>query len=1360
MTATDVHRFRRPVFLDQVPRTGHGVVEASAGTGKTYALERLVVDELLRGTPLDAVLVLTFTDKASREMRARIRALLLRLDALDPGDEDVDAAEGPAWTLDASARARIREALAGFDRAPIATIHAFCQRVLGDEAFASGHRLSTTLVDGRRVRSRALREELRRILAEPTPSGAPPDPLRGPLLAVLDDHGQRLEELIAAVDAWATEPGRLVGEVSDDALIAALRRLPDWEILERRVAAALTRTMRSDVRQRCLDALAALGEVAQQARRPGVPAGEVREAFDAWARTPATKATQHLPYLQEKLAAAAGDPRGQALRGLARLLAEPGFRPSSPWAALLPGLLQRVEARAQAEKAARGEVDFDDLVRRVREAVAPLPDDRAPSPLCRALRARYRVALVDEFQDTDALQWGIFEEVFFASREGHRLRLIGDPKQAIYGFRSADVHTYLRARDQVLGTPRAALVRLATSYRATPALLAATNELLADDFFTGSQEDAFVPLSPGRPGLRLEDAQGRPLPPVVVLRPAAPEGSLNAPEASRAIAQGIAREIVALLARGVRWRDGSAADRAGRPLTPGNIQVLTRTGEEAETVAAALDAEGVPHGHLPRDGLFQGREAAELRDVLHALERPRHTARRLLALRTVWFGVPHGDLPGARALPPDHPLAERFDLLRRLGQAGDLPRFFRALTDGPGGPVPRLLRAGEAGARALAIHRRLTEVLLAEAQQGRLGLGELRRRLDDLIAGRALPLAGEDQQQAVPHTSDAGEAAVQVMTMHQAKGLEATVVFVFGGLFAPPGRPLAPAIYRDEEGRRAAWVGREPPKPVRTAIAQEAREEDERLLYVALTRARGQLVLPWFGPLPGADPGGAEGPVLSRAPTGIQGILERRLATLLPGKTRAGPTPGRDGGDHAEEEDPFAWGIRSVPVPDPSLPEDATVLRRGTPAASGPGTRAHPVGNGERGPERVAQNNARVAAKPMLPSAVAPRAAAEAAQAVPREELTALAEGRRGFSIVSYSGLKAAAESKGTGAMAPWEHPDAALRDPFAGEVVDAPELVALDVDEDPRGDLPGPAPEADHAEEADQTQGADPAGLAPPAGAAPDPPDPRDELPGGTAVGLFLHDVLEHADRGLVGAAADPEAWLRAPGVVDAFRGAAARNGVDPRHIPAASRLAFAGLRAPLELDPPAGETDGDPTGADGSPSVRLPRGLAGVAQAIPEMRLLYPRPHPSDDDRGAGTAPSDLVRGILDLVFQVGDRVYVLDWKSDRLPSYEPAALRAHVEASYRLQADLYTLGILRMLRLGDGPGTAAGTGPPRVRFGGLLYAFLRGMRPDDGRAGVHLERPDEAALAGLEAQVAARLDGVPAGPGGGDRRQGKGE
>jgi exodeoxyribonuclease V beta subunit len=1351
MTANDVRRFRRPAFLDQVPRTGHGVVEASAGTGKTYALERLVVDELLRGTPLDAVLVLTFTDKASREMRARIRALLLRLDALDPGDEDVDPAEGPAWTLDPSARERIREALAGFDRAPIATIHAFCQRVLGDEAFASGHRLSTTLVDGRRVRSRALREELRRILAEPIPSGAPPDPLRGPLLAVLADRGQRLDELITAVDAWATEPGRLVGEVSDDALIAALRRLPDWGILERRIAAALARTMRRDVRQRCLDALAALGEVAQQARRPGVSPGEVREAFDAWARTPATRSTHQLPYLREKLAAAAGDPRGKALQGLASLLAEPGFRPSSPWAALLPGLLQRVEARAQAEKAGRGEVDFDDLVRRVREAVAPLPDDRAPSPLCRALRARYRVALVDEFQDTDALQWGIFEEVFFASREGHRLRLIGDPKQAIYGFRSADVHTYRRARDQVLGTPRAALVRLATSYRATPALLAATNELLADDFFTGSQEDAFVPLTPGRPGLRLEDGRGRPLPPVVVLRPAAPEGSLNAPEASRAIAQGIAQEVVALLARGVRWRDGSAVDRAGRPLNPGDIQVLTRTGEEAGTVAAALDAQGVPHGHLPRDGLFQGREAAELRDVLHALERPRHTARRLLALRTVWFGVPHRDLPAARALPPDHPLAERFDLLRRLGRAGDLPRFFRALTDGPGGPAPRLLRAGEAGARALAIHRRLTEVLLAEAQQGRLGLGELRRRLDDLIAGRALPLAGEDQQQAVPRTSEAGEAAVQVMTMHQAKGLEATVVFVFGGLFAPPGKPLAPAIYRDAEGRRAAWIGGEPPKPVRAAIAQEAREEDERLLYVALTRARGQLVLPFFGPLPGAGPGGAQGSVLSRTPTGIQGILERRLATLLPGKTVGRPSPGRDGGDHAaeEEEDPSAWAMRSVPVPDPSLPEDATVLRRGTPAASGPGTGARPVGNGARGPDGAAD-----------PSAPALRAAAEAAQAVPREELTALAEGRRGFSIVSYSGLKAAAESKAAGAMAPWEHPDAALRDPFAGEVVDAPELVALDVDEETRGDLPDPEPGADHAEEADQAQGADPAGPAPPAGAAPDPPDPRDELPGGTAVGLFLHDVLEHADRGLVEAAADPEAWLRAPGVVDAFRSAAARNGVDPRHIPAASRLAFAGLRAPLELDPPVGEIDGDPTGADGSPSVRLPRGLAGVTQAIPEMRLLYPRPHPNDGDQGAGTAPSDLVRGILDLVFQVGDRVFVLDWKSDRLPSYEPTALRAHVEASYRLQADLYTLGILRMLRLGGGPETAAGTAPPRVRFGGLLYAFLRGMRPDDGRAGVHLERPDEAALAGLEARVAARLDGAPAGPGGGDRRQGEAE
>jgi exodeoxyribonuclease V beta subunit len=174
-------RVVRPAVLRQVPLDRHAVIEASAGTGKTFTLEHLVVELVLSAdAKLDEVLVVTFTEKATNELRVRVRAKLEQL--LAGGGDEPDAAQlraGDYWTLDELARGKIARALRAFDGATIATIHAFCQRVLRENAFASGRLFDEQQVDGRDAFARAMREALRRDVARDPQRARPAGPSVG-----------------------------------------------------------------------------------------------------------------------------------------------------------------------------------------------------------------------------------------------------------------------------------------------------------------------------------------------------------------------------------------------------------------------------------------------------------------------------------------------------------------------------------------------------------------------------------------------------------------------------------------------------------------------------------------------------------------------------------------------------------------------------------------------------------------------------------------------------------------------------------------------------------------------------------------------------------------------------------------------------------------------------------------------------------------------------------------------------------------------------------------------------------------------------------------------------------------------------
>lgn len=1147
-------RYPRPAILERIPRDRHAVIEASAGTGKTFTLEHLVVDLLLEGARIEQILVVTFTERATAELRARIRAKLEELVRLDR-----DVVGERTWLIDDAARARLQAALSELDAATISTIHGFCQRVLGEHAFEGGRLFNERQVDAEDAFEDAFLEVLRTDLA----SGAHKELLELWLESVGD-----VRKLQDALRRCVAERGELRPDWDPEAFLGAVANLPGDEAFEAALLAELDATKlhgatKKALRTRLPEALALFRSLAgrRDAARMLV---ELRSQLES------------LRYLAEKLG---GGVRQRQLADAvnAALAVSPAFE-----AAALVAMLEPVRARLVQRKREQGLFDFDDMLQLVH---AGLHGPRGDA-IAELQRQRYQVALVDEFQDTDQIQWEIFKKIFCA--EGRRLYVIGDPKQAIYAFRGADVHTYLAAREE-LAPEAAQRVQLTENFRSTAPMIAAVNTLLdqaaPSPFFTGRiRYDA--PVSCGRPEFALTDTNGRSVPPVEVWQLYGRRALVNG-----TVMESVARELGDELERILRG-PGLWLREQGKPprrLEAGDCYVLTRKDHEARELGRVLRARGIPVAFFKQEGLFQTPEARHVRDVLAAIAAPGDLSARRLAWLTPFFALGLDDVARSGDAPPEHPLMARLLAWRSLAEARDYEQLFARLLDESGLVRRELLFAPSE--RELTNYEHLFELLLEEVHRSRGPVEELVRALDSYIRETRAPPGMEGNLQRL----ESDGRAVQLMTMHKSKGLEAPVVFLAGGFTKMSGRAPALTTFHDG-GQRCAWIGSMRGSPFEAAADAEAVEEDQRLLYVALTRAKARLYLPLVDELDPDDERvlterlGAPPSTEFRAFKGAYQILNARLAAL------------RASGELVEEQG-FARKLVRVqrsweePVEAPRPP-------------------------------------------PWTPPAEL------LAEPPPDERPAFLRKAHAGFVVTSYSRMSAAR----------------------AGE----------------RGEEDNDRFKADlHASFVEPGE---------------------HELPPGAATGVFIHEVLELLPLDVARAAKDFDGWSK--DAEPLVRRIARRHGIDAKHVGHALQLAWNAVRTPLALP-------------DGSTL----EGIAAAARVLREVEFLYPIPeahHPllaRGAPAGEFTIARGCVKGFIDLIVEHQGRACFADWKSDLMPSYQPAAIAAHVAEHYAIQEQLYSLALARMLGIRSEADFEA-------RFGGSLYLFLRGLAPGGG--GVHARRP----------------------------------
>lgn len=795
-------RYPKPHILAEISLEKDAVIEASAGTGKTYTLEHLIVEILLNGgdahgrhVPIEKILIVTYTERATIELRERVRGILEKILAYQ--EVDVPA---PYWTLDTKDLKFLERQLFAFEKAPIHTIHGFCRRVLSENAFHMRRLFDQSHVDSKIIFERAFKKALREQLAH-LPE------LKPYLEAWLAFYSiEKLEtDLAEIIRTTATVRPRWDEDAFRRAAHRIARANQDWETWARNNDGSFGRPDHNSERKyqnyltlartaRRLDEFHDLAEALI----------ELHPFIDEFKKNP----KEHGPF--EELINAAASVRVATLQK---------FR-------------EPVERALRAEKE-RGFFDFDDMLRMVWERLDD-PEDPNTELLVNMLREQYKFALVDEFQDTDEIQWNIFRRLFFESPK-NRLFVIGDPKQAIYSFRGADVTTYLKAKKTIVEGDENRAIQLLQNFRSTPDLIQAYNLIFEqngnkNDFFQGDIQYR-IPVTPGLPQAHARDAKNSPLIPIQLVN--IQGDRLRAAGVREMYGKFIAHEIKKILDE--KWQIDDGQGHA-RTIQPQDIFILTRSRNEERNIGQFLRALGVPFSFYKLEGLYQTPEAYEVLDLLRAIDEPHVEEHRLRAWGTAFFGLDLHELGQCRDLPETDALVDRLVYWHEIAQARDFERLFTDILDRSG--IIRREIFFKESERELTNYLHILEQLVEESHASSMDMAELVQRLQKWVTAQEVP-EGEDKNiQRLESERD----AVQVMTMHKSKGLEADVVFIYGGFTKTP----VSFVDLHYNGHRIKHIG----APIHAAAVQaaktEERDENSRLLYVAVTRARAKVYMPYF----------------------------------------------------------------------------------------------------------------------------------------------------------------------------------------------------------------------------------------------------------------------------------------------------------------------------------------------------------------------------------------------------------------------------------------------------------------------------------------------------------------------------------
>ncbi len=816
---------------------GHShLIEANAGTGKTYAIANLFLRFVLEGIAVQNLLVVTFTRAATDELRGRIRKrlnqarLMLATNANAQNEDDFFAALPERYSqgkVRDEAVQRLMLALLDIHEAPIHTIHGFCQQALTDQAFSSGQSFELEQADDNEIKRRAMQDWWRqrtyklerKELAD-----------FNQIFTDFDSLSERLEPLLKVpAPTLHPAPDEDISQAENELarLLKSLARL--WqeqgdetrELLLNHTALSRTKSNGQN-KENLTSVLDQLDKLLCQ-DSPALPQADLLQRI-AHNQLQFKKTGKNISDFDR-------EPFYQAELLLALMASLQSKRLVFELANACDYVLDQITAIKQRQ----GLLSFDDMIKQLHMALHK--QDQAADELSSRLATQYPLILVDEFQDTDSLQYAIFKRIHAASNS-HTLIMIGDPKQAIYAFRGGDIFTYMQARreaDQHWS--------LSTNWRSTAEMIEAVNDLFSG-FNTFTYTD--IPYETSRPTPD-DKCKARPLiiagkpEPALLMQdlPRKDDGRTDNKDNTYAhVHQAVARRIAKMLGN-------STAYIGEKRLRPADIAILVRTGNEASEVRQLLLEQGVRAVSVGKDNIWNSDEADGLRRLLEAALLPQDRQLLRQALSTPFLNLNSEELLAIMTSPQRW--GTWVELIYSTGdlwhQRGFMPAF-QALLYGLGPVLEPTTENNTAKPTSWLLNITDPERSLTNL----FHLAELLQQASKEHPGGEALLAWMQQQQKRENQEEhqlrleSDEELVKIVTIHASKGLEFPVVFVpylWSCRPADHKNNISMCWHEENNGLfhhyYSPWLDTH--SPAINAAEHERLAEDVRLAYVALTRA-------------------------------------------------------------------------------------------------------------------------------------------------------------------------------------------------------------------------------------------------------------------------------------------------------------------------------------------------------------------------------------------------------------------------------------------------------------------------------------------------------------------------------------------
>lgn len=805
----------KTLSLCHFPLDSLSLIEASAGTGKTYAVSNLYIRYLIeKKLDVEQILVVTFTEAATQELRDRIRARIQELSSVFSGSKTDDEVLNFIYENSTDREAdklRLRIAERQMDQAEIHTIHGFCQQLLARYALDLNITLKQKLIED-------------------------PKPL---LLRVCEDFWRKKvlklpQDLMLEVYSYWSSPEELMA-----ALEPMINRRPEVcnpELLEGGLEAWVKHydavcSWYSELRKKTIKDIDEVYEAVENSNLKAVKKklewlGLIRDWCEAEGQIfdlPKTSSKKDLfqVFMPETLKTEAKKNALPPEHAYFKFL-EQHFEkaPDSSRDVLLVQVYQEIIADFQVEKDAQGGLTFDDLILSVSKA---LQEASTFSLLSNAVRERFSVALIDEFQDTDKEQYHIFSSIFASSLEGKvdaSLVLIGDPKQAIYAFRGGDIATYLRAKQDIMNHKRGHLFTMDTNWRSSEEMVNSVNRI----FLQG--ENPFI-------------SNMIPFLPVKAVK-SPPEYLANKPAFNISCLKGEGRkkeELELILANHTVQQILELLDTGNVEFS--DIAVLVRSAREAELIRQRLVTHGLGASYEGKSNIYDSEESLAIYRLLAAVAEPSNEYLIIHCLSDLFFGfddaklfeIKHNDEvfeQYVRVFNDLHVCWLKFGVLSVIRKALIDLGVYSRWNENNGAKVDK------AWERRLTNVNQLAELLQHQSQRIRGHFALIRWLYQNISESTQT-----DDTSRLRLESD--EQLIRIVTIHKSKGLEYPYVFI---PFVSGARGSDLAWFYDDSGRlNLDLLGLESNTSL---VERERLAEDIRLLYVALTRAKYQCFLSTF----------------------------------------------------------------------------------------------------------------------------------------------------------------------------------------------------------------------------------------------------------------------------------------------------------------------------------------------------------------------------------------------------------------------------------------------------------------------------------------------------------------------------------